>query len=130
MPLFSTKEILSEGRTSLVSGFVSPAGVVAWLLKLGVLTTPGLFVTGLAVASLLLAHSPERPWVVLTTPFLLVWLAFVGFVFGILSVFTDFLTAWAFERLIGPLNPQRLLHRIVYFSLSLPAFVLVGIVLG
>jgi hypothetical protein len=130
MPLYSVSEVGANGRKALVSGFINPAGVVAWLLQLLVFTTPGLIVSALAIAVMLYTQFPERPWLIIAAPFYLLPLAFLAFIFMVLSTFTDLATEWAFGHLWGAPDPAKLSHRVGYFMLSVPIWILVTVAFG
>lgn len=130
MPLYSISEVGASGRKALVSGFINPAGIVAWLLQLLVFTTPGLIVSALAIAVILFTQFPDRPWLAITAPIYLLPLVFLAFIFMVLSTFTDLATEWAFGKLWGEPDPARLSHRVGYFMLSVPIWILVTAIFG
>lgn len=130
MALYSVNEVTTDGREALLTGFINPSGIAAWVLQLTVLTTPGAIVTSLAIAVGLFTNYPDRPWIVLLAPILLLPLAFIAFIFMFLSTFTDLATEWLFTRTWGKPDPTKLLHRVGYFLLSVPVWIVIAFIFG
>ena len=128
MKLYSISEVLANGRKAFVIGFINPAGVVAWLLQLLVFTTPGLIVSGVAIAVALFTQFPDRPWMAIAAPIYLLPMVFLTFIFMALSTFTDLATEWVFGKLWGVPDPEKLSHRFGYFMLSGPIWILVVLI--
>ena len=130
MPLFSVSEVLSNGRSALLNDFITPAGMAAWLLQLATLTVPGMIFSSFAIAASFVIQFPERPWLALAAPIYLLPLVFLTFILVLLSTITHMATTWAFEQIFGKPEPTKLLHRIGYFALSIPIWVLVALIFG
>lgn len=130
MPLFNSNEVLREGRDALRHGFINPAGMVAWFLQLLVFTRPGVVLSVTQTALYLLDQNPDRPALALAAPFYLLPMGFLAFSFMIVGGLTDKATEFVFMRLAGSPDPQNLLHRVSYFALSLPVFVVLAFLCG
>ena len=130
MPLYSVSEVGADGHEALVSGFINPAGVIAWLLQLLVFTTPGLIVSVLVITIVTYMQFPDRPWLTIIAPLYLLPLVFLAVIFMVLSMFITHATEWVFSRLWGVPDHTNLTHRVGFFMLSVPIFVFVVVIFG
>jgi len=131
LPIFSVSEVIDDGLSAVRDGFVTPPGIAAWLLQLAVFTKPGVAISMLASSYYLFTTLPEeKSWLAIAAPVYLLPLAFLGVICHFLHVFTSLATEWLIALIIREPNPRNLIHKFLFFMISLPVFVLMAFIFG
>ena len=131
LPIFSISEVVDDGLGAVRDGYVTLPGIAAWLLQLAIFTKPGFAISTLASVYYLFTTMPEEKiWLVLGAPIYLLPFAFLGFICHFLHVFTSLATDWIIALIIREPSPRNLLHKSLYFVISLPIFVLMAFIFG